>query len=151
VTDLQIRPAIARDIPDIVAMLFDDELGAQRETPGDLTPYLRAFELIDSDPRQHLLVAVHDGKPAGTLQLTLIAGLSRQGATRAVIEAVRVRSDLRGEGIGSGLVQAAVQRARELGASMVQLTSDATRVDAHRFYRQLGFEQSHVGFKLPLP
>jgi GNAT superfamily N-acetyltransferase len=150
VTDLEIRRATAADVPLIVAMLADDPLGATREKPGELDGYLRAFGEIDGDPRQHLVIALRDGKPAGTLQLTLITGLSRSGATRAVIEAVRVHRDMRGEGVGTDLIQWAISTSRELGASLVQLTSDVTRGDAHRFYARLGFEQSHVGFKMPL-
>ncbi|HEY1622530.1 MAG TPA: GNAT family N-acetyltransferase [Streptosporangiaceae bacterium] len=131
-------------------MLADDPLGARRETPDDLKPYYEAFERIEDDPRQHLMIAVRDGKPAGTLQLSIQQGLSRRGASRAVIEAVRVHRDMRGDGLGSQLIQWAIARSRELGASVVQLTSDNTRTDAHRFYERLGFVKSHAGFKLQL-
>jgi GNAT superfamily N-acetyltransferase len=131
-------------------MLADDPLGAQRESPADLTPYLAAFERISADPHQHLLIAFVDGQPAVTLQLTLIAGLSRKGTTRALIEAVRVHRDMRGHGLGSELILDAVSRARGEGARIVQLTSDASRTDAHRFYERLGFVKSHAGFKLDL-
>jgi GNAT superfamily N-acetyltransferase len=131
-------------------MLADDALGARRETPDDLKPYYEAFERIEDDPRQHLMIAVRDGKPAGTLQLSIQQGLSRRGASRAVIEAVRVHRDMRGDGLGSQLIQWAIARSRELGASVVQLTSDNTRTDAHRFYERLGFVKSHAGFKLQL-
>jgi GNAT superfamily N-acetyltransferase len=147
---VDIRPATRTDVPAIVAMLADDPLGAQRETPDDLTPYYEAFDQIDNDPDLHLMVAVRDGQPAGTLQLSILRGLSRRGASRAVIEAVRVRTDMRGEGLGTELIQWAVARSKELGASIVQLTSDATRTDAHRFYERLGFVRSHLGFKLQL-
>ncbi|MGC4999479.1 MULTISPECIES: GNAT family N-acetyltransferase [unclassified Streptomyces] len=149
-TDLDIRPATAEDIPAIVAMLADDPLGAQRESPDDLTPYLPAFERLDSDPNQHLVVAVRDGRVIGTLQLTIIPGLSRKGATRSLIEAVRVHADERGSGLGSELIQWAVDTSRRLGCHLVQLTSDKTRTDAHRFYERLGFAASHEGFKLSL-
>ena len=149
-TDLEIRPATASDVPGIVALLADDPLGATREAPGDLVVYLAAFGRIDGDPRQHLMVAIQDGKLAGTLQLTLIPGLSRRGATRALIEAVRVHRDMRGQGLGSELIQWAIDRSRELGAGLVQLSSDASRTEAHRFYERLGFVKSHVGFKLIL-
>ena len=149
-TDLEIRPATASDVPGIVALLADDPLGATREAPGDLVVYLAAFGRIDGDPRQHVMVAIQDGKLAGTLQLTLIPGLSRRGATRALIEAVRVHRDMRGQGLGSELIQWAIDRSRELGAGLVQLSSDASRTEAHRFYERLGFVKSHVGFKLIL-
>jgi GNAT superfamily N-acetyltransferase len=149
VTDTEIRRATAGDVPAIVAMLADDPLGAKRERPGD-PAYAEAFEEIDADPRQVLAVAVAGGEVVGTLQLTFIPGLSRLGATRALIEAVRVRADQRGGGLGGRLIRWAVDTARDRGAAMVQLTTDASRKDAHRFYERLGFTASHVGMKLPL-
>ena len=95
-----------------------------------------------------LMVATSGAEVVGTLQLTFIPGLSRQGATRALIEAVRVRSDQRGSGLGGKLIEWAVETARSRGAAMVQLTTDASRVDAHRFYERLGFSATHVGMKL---
>ncbi|GGV31784.1 GNAT family acetyltransferase [Kitasatospora herbaricolor] len=148
--DLQIRRATADDLPAIVAMLADDPLGSTRESPEDLTPYRSAFRRIEDDPQQHLVVAVRDGRTVGTLQLTLIPGLSRKGSTRAVVEAVRVHADERGGGLGSRLIEWAVDTSRALGANLVQLTSDAGRTDAHRFYERLGFTGSHLGFKLQL-
>ncbi|MEU5975674.1 GNAT family N-acetyltransferase [Streptomyces sp. NPDC047315] len=148
--DLEIRPAATTDVPAIVAMLADDPLGAQRESPDDLGPYLTAFERLANDPHQHLMVAVRAGRVVGTLQLTVIPGLSRRGATRSVIEGVRVHADERGSGLGSRLIEWAVEESRRQGCQLVQLTSDATRKDAHRFYERLGFEASHLGFKLPL-
>jgi GNAT superfamily N-acetyltransferase len=147
---VDIRPATRTDVPAIVGKLADDPLGATRETPDDLAPYYEAFDKIDTDPRQHLMIAVQDGKPAGTLQLSIQQGLSRRGASRAVIEAVRVHRDLRGGGLGTELIEWAIAEAKALGASVVQLTSDNTRTDAHRFYQRLGFAHSHAGFKLQL-
>lgn len=148
--DLEIRPAVADDIPAIVAMLADDPLGAQRESPDDLGPYLTAFESIAADPHQHLVVAVREGSIVGTLQLTIVPGLSRRGATRSIIEAVRIQAGERGSGLGTQLIEWAVEESRRLGCQMVQLTSDKSRTDAHRFYERLGFEASHLGFKLVL-
>ena len=145
-----IRRATAEDVPAIVAMLADDELGARRESPDDLAPYLRAFEAIDAAGHEVLAVAERDGEVVGTLQLTVLRGLSRRGAARAQVEAVRVASSMRGQGLGERLVRWAVDEARARGCVIVQFTSDKTRVDAHRFYRRLGFAQSHEGFKLPL-
>lgn len=144
-----IRRATREDVPAIVAMLADDPLGATREQPGD-PAYLAAFDGLDTDPRQLLVVAERAGEPVGTLQLTFIPGLSRRGATRALVEAVRVRSDQRGDGLGHTLLTWAIDTARERGCAMVQLTTDASRADAHRFYERLGFRASHVGMKLPL-
>ena len=148
--DLEIRAAVADDVPAIVAMLADDPLGARRESPGDLTPYLAALQRLSSDPNQHLVVAVREGRVIGTLQLTVIPGLSRRGATRSVIEAVRVHADERGSGLGTQLIEWAIAESRRQDCRLVQLTSDASRTDAHRFYERLGFEASHIGFKLPL-
>ena len=147
---LTIRPATEADLPAVVAMLADDPLGAARESPDDLTPYLAAYRRIAADPHQHLVVAETEGPGIGTLQLTVIPGLSRRGATRTLIEAVRIHADARGTGLGTTLIEWAVDRSRALGAELVQLTSDATRTDAHRFYERLGFTASHLGFKLAL-
>ncbi|WP_369196860.1 GNAT family N-acetyltransferase [Streptomyces djakartensis] len=148
--DLEIRPVVADDVPAIVAMLADDPLGARRESPDDLTPYLAALERLSADPNQHLVVAVRENRVVGTLQLTIIPGLSRRGATRSIIEGVRIHADERGSGLGTQLIEWAIDASREQGCQLVQLTSDKTRVDAHRFYERLGFEASHTGFKLQL-
>ncbi|GGR60470.1 GNAT family N-acetyltransferase [Streptomyces roseolus] len=149
-SDLEIRPATAEDVPAIVAMLADDPLGAQRESPDDPVPYLSAFARLAEDPNQHLVVAARDGRVVGTLQLTIIPGLSRRGATRGLIEGVRIHADERGSGLGTRLIEWAVEESRRLECVLVQLTSDVTRTDALRFYERLGFEASHVGFKLAL-
>lgn len=149
-TDVAIRAAVAADVPAIVAMLADDPLGAARESPEDLTPYLEALERLASDPNQQLVVAERADRVVGTLQLTVIPGLSRRGATRSVIEAVRIHKDDRGGGLGTVLIQWAIDESRRQGCQLVQLTSDRTRTDAHRFYERLGFAPSHVGFKITL-
>lgn len=149
-TDIVIRSAVADDIPAIVAMLADDPLGATRESPDDMEPYRTAYERLRSDPNQFLMVAERDGTVVGTLQLTVVPGLSRRGSTRSVIEGVRVHGSERGQGLGRLLMEWAIEESRKQGCRLVQLTSDAARPDAHRFYEQLGFTGSHVGFKLPL-
>ncbi|MEV7032427.1 GNAT family N-acetyltransferase [Streptomyces sp. NPDC093272] len=148
--DLDIRAAVADDVPAIVGMLADDPLGARRESPDDLTPYFSALERLNADPNQRLVVAVREGRVVGTLQLTLIPGLSRQGATRSIIEAVRIHADERGGGLGTRFIEWAIEESRRQGCQLVQLTSDASRTGAHRFYERLGFTGSHVGFKLEL-
>ncbi|MEU9340589.1 GNAT family N-acetyltransferase [Streptomyces sp. NPDC048278] len=148
--DLDIRTAVADDVPDIVGMLADDPLGAQRETPDDLTPYLSALERLSADPNQQLVVAVREGRVVGTLQLTVIPGLSRRGATRSIIEGVRIHADERGSGLGTRFIEWAIDESRRQGCRLVQLTSDTSRVDAHRFYERLGFTASHTGFKLEI-
>ncbi len=149
-SDLEIRKATTADVPAIVAMLADDPLGSQRETPDDLSPYLSAFARVAADPHQQLVVAVRDAQVIGTLHLTIVPGLSRRGATRSLIEAVRVHADARGSGLGTQLIEWAIAESRRQGVHLVQLTSDVSRTDAHRFYERLGFVASHVGFKLTL-
>ncbi|THA71874.1 GNAT family N-acetyltransferase [Streptomyces sp. A0958] len=149
-SDLDIRPATVDDLADIVALLADDPLGARRESPDDLTPYRAALRRLADDPNQHIMVAVQADRVVGTLQLTVIPGLSRRGSTRSVIEGVRIHADERGSGLGTRLIQWAVDESRRQGCRLVQLTSDASRTDAHRFYERLGFVASHVGFKLAL-
>jgi GNAT superfamily N-acetyltransferase len=148
--DLDIRPATTDDVSAIVGMLADDPLGAQRESPDDLGPYLAALERLSSDPNQHLVVATREGRVVGTLQLTIIPGLSRRGTTRSIIEGVRIHADERGSGLGSRLIEWAIEESRRQNCRLVQLTSDNTRTNAHRFYERLGFTASHVGFKLTL-
>ena len=149
---LSIRRAQADDLPAIVRLLADDDLGRLRERLEEpLAPcYFAAFTLIDRDPRQHLVVVEQAGAIIGTLQLTVLPGLSHQGSLRAQIESVRVDSQFRGHGIGYRLMTWAIARAREEGCSVVQLTTHNQRGDAHRFYARLGFVASHVGMKLVL-
>ncbi|MFD7625179.1 GNAT family N-acetyltransferase [Streptomyces sp. NPDC059851] len=149
-TELIIRPATEEDLPAVVAMLADDPLGATRESPDDLAPYRAAFKRLAADPHQHVVVAVRDGRVVGTLQLTIVPGLSRKGATRSLIEGVRVHADERGSGLGTRFITWAIEQSRRENCELVQLTSDATRTDAHRFYERLGFTPSHIGFKLAL-
>jgi len=144
------RRATSADIPAIVAMLADDALGATRESLDDLALYEAAFQRIEADPNQLLVVVEQDGAVVGTLQLTFIAGLSRMGMTRALIEAVRVQGNARSGGLGTRMVEWAVAEARVRGCGLIQLTTDRTRADAHRFYERLGFEPSHIGYKKTL-
>lgn len=147
-----LRPALRGDVPAIVAMLADDVLGQSREVTTEPLPadYYRAFDALARDPNNRLLIAEVNGEIVGTLQITFIHGLSRQGARRALIEAVRVASLHRGKGFGEQIVREAVEMARREGCAMVQLTSDKSRKDAQRFYARLGFEASHEGMKLML-
>jgi GNAT superfamily N-acetyltransferase len=151
-SEITFRAARAEDVPAIVAMLADDEIGESREKTGDDVPqeYSRAFEEMSCVPGNRVLLAELDGRIVGSLQLVFIPSLSRSGAKRAIIEAVRVTSDLRGKNIGTALMRQAIAEARAAGCSVVQLTSDRRRSRAHLFYRRLGFEQSHIGFKLEL-
>jgi ribosomal protein S18 acetylase RimI-like enzyme len=147
-----IRRATEHDVAAIVALLADDALGSGRESiaPAALEEYRRGFREIDASAANTLLVAELGGAVVGTLQLTIIPGMSRRGARRAEIEAVRVASTLRSRGIGEALVQHAIALAREAGCVSVQLITHVTRTDAHRFYDRLGFARSHLGMKMML-
>ena len=147
---ISIRRATADDLPAILSMLANDQLGATRETLDDLTPYRAAFTEIDADSNQRLVVAERNGQVIGTLQLTLIPGLSRRGSRRGLVEAVRVHADARGLGLGGTLMRWAIDESRANGCTLVQLTSDKSRTDAHRFYERLGFVATHEGYKLKL-
>jgi GNAT superfamily N-acetyltransferase len=143
------RDARRDELPAIVALLADDTLGADRETGPD-DAYRNAFDDIAADPRNRLIVADAGGWVAGTLQLTLIPGLSRHGMPRAQIEGVRVAAPLRGQGLGRAMIGWAIEEARRSGCGLVQLTSDKRRADAIRFYESLGFTPTHEGLKLSL-
>lgn len=147
-----IRRATRDDIPAIVRLLADDMLGSQRERSQEPLPaaYYAAFEVIDQDPNNELIVLDVDGEVAGTLQLTFLRYLTFQGGKRAQIEAVRVDTRYRGSGFGSILFDWAIARARQEGCFIVQLTTNKQRVDAQRFYERLGFVASHEGMKLDL-
>lgn len=147
-----IREAVAGDLPAVVRLLADDPLGATRERYAEPLPaeYATAFAAIQAQRGNLLLVATLESEVVGCLQLTIIPGLSRVGAVRGQIEGVRVASAQRGRKIGEALVRDAIERCREAGCSLVQLTSDVSRVDARRFYERLGFEATHVGMKLKL-
>jgi GNAT superfamily N-acetyltransferase len=145
-----IRRATSQDVEAIVRLLMDDDLGSQRDSVDDLAAYMSAFATIEADPNHLLVVMERDGIIIGTQHLTFLPGLSYKGAMRLQIEAVRIASSERGSGLGTALIEWAVERARERDCLIVQLTSNASRIDAHRFYRRLGFEQSHAGFKLKL-
>ena len=144
------RAADREDLTDLISLLRDDTLGTNRESTHDDQRYAKAFEAIAADKNQFLLVAELDDDVVGMLQLTLTPGLSRGGAWRGTIESMRVRKDLRGKGIGGDFVGFAVGIAKAHGCSLVQLTSDVRREDAHRFYERLGFVRSHFGFKREL-
>lgn len=147
---VRIRRATEQDVPAIVALLTDDAIGAGRERADDLAPYRRAFAAVDADPAHLLVVSEVDGATAGTLQLSFLPGLPRQGALRAQVEGVRVGAAHRGSGLGTVLLRWAIDESRSRGAALVQLTTDLRREDARRFYERLGFVGSHLGMKLDL-
>jgi GNAT superfamily N-acetyltransferase len=154
--ELTLRNAVDEDLDALMALLSDDPISAARgdvAAPEDRPQYAEALRSILDDPANALLVAEDaDGRLVGTLQLTRIPGMARRGATRLLVEAVRVSSALRSGGIGSALMRWVTDvAAPALGTPLVQLTSDAARTDAHRFYERLGFTGSHVGFKYRVP
>lgn len=149
---MEFRVARRADLPAIVRILADDPLGAARERYAEPLPeaYVAAFEAIGRQDGNEVLVAIVDGVIAGCLQFTIIPGIARMGATRAQIEGVRVDRARRGQGVGEALVKHAIERARARNCALVQLTTDKSRADAHRFYERLGFVASHDGMKLNL-
>ncbi|HXO71295.1 MAG TPA: GNAT family N-acetyltransferase [Bradyrhizobium sp.] len=151
VSQIRIRPALSGDVAAIVAMLADDALGRGRERIEEPLPpsYLQAFEKVGRDPNIQLVVAEGEGgEVVGCLQLCILPGLSSQGASRGLIEDVRVASPHRGRGIGEQLVRWAVAEAQGQGCKLVELLTHNTRVDAQRFYKRLGFQATHVGMTI---
>jgi GNAT superfamily N-acetyltransferase len=144
------RDARRDEVPVIVALLADDILGADREAGTADDAYWKAFDGIAADPRNRLIVADAEGQVAGTLQLTLIPGLSRHGMTRAQIEGVRIAAPWRGQGLGRAMIGWAIEEARRSGCGLVQLTSDKRRANAIGFYEAIGFTPTHEGLKLSL-
>ncbi len=146
------RLAKRDDLPAIVRMLADDDLGSQRERYEEPLPksYITAFEQIERDSNHELIVAELNGDVIGTLQLMFLPSLSFQGGLRAQVESVRVDKLYQGQGIGGDMMQWAIERAQARGAHVVQLTTHQSRADAHRFYERLGFKGTHLGMKLSL-
>ncbi|MEV6690861.1 GNAT family N-acetyltransferase [Micromonospora sp. NPDC051196] len=149
-SDVIFRTAVRADLPAVLDLLADDMLGRTRDVGEVDATYEKAFADITADPRNHLVVAEVGGEVVGCMQLTYIPGLGRHGAERQLIESVRVRSDRRGQGLGRLMMTWAVDQARQRGCGLVQLTTDKSRHDAHRFYLGLGFVASHEGMKLSL-
>jgi GNAT superfamily N-acetyltransferase len=146
------RLATRDDLPSIVGLLADDELGSQRERYEDPLPqsYYSAFEQIEADPNHELIVAEWNGEVIGTLHLMFLPSISFQGGLRAQVESVRVGKRFQSQGIGTAMMRWTIERAKQRGAHVIQLTSHKTRLAAHRFYERLGFSGSHLGMKLIL-
>ncbi|MFD7099235.1 GNAT family N-acetyltransferase [Streptomyces xanthophaeus] len=146
------RTATRADLPAVLALLADEDRAVDPASVVVAEEHERAFAAIGADPRNEMLVLTDgaDGTVLGCLQLTYVPGLGQGGRERALVEAVRVRPDLRGAGLGAELMRRAVERARGRGCGLVQLTSNKRRTAAHRFYERLGFARSHEGFKLLL-
>jgi GNAT superfamily N-acetyltransferase len=149
---LTFREAVKKDLPFMVEMLANDELGSQREdTSNPLNPsYLSAFKSIVADPNNELIVVEKEGNLIGMLQLTFIPYLTHKGSWRCLVEGVRIHKSFRGDGIGTRVFEWVIQYARGKGVSILQLTSDKQRPDSIRFYEDLGFKSTHEGLKLKL-
>ena len=143
------REATLDDLPDVLALMTDDVLGAGREG-ADFAHYRAAFDRMQGEPHNHLIVAEAQGRIVATYQLSFISGLSLQAARRAQIETVRVARDLRGQRIGEAMIADAETRARAAGCALMQLTMNKGRTDTARFYQRLGFTPSHIGYKRDL-
>ena len=150
--NLTFRRARREDLAALVDLLHDDEMGRTREdnTRPIRREYVEAFDAILRDGNQFQLVVESAGQVVGTMQISIIPGLARLGARRGQLEGVRVHNAHRGTGVGQRMFEWAIQYCRERGCYLVQLTTDKTRTDAHRFYERLGFAASHEGYKLIL-
>ena len=149
-SEVAIRPARREDVAAMVAMLADDALGGPREAAADPLPqsYYDAFDRVQAAPNIHLMVAERGGRVVGCFQLCFLPGISSQGAMRALIEDVRVASDVRGNGIGETMLRWAIDAARGRGCKVFELLTHHTRIDVQRFYARLGFARSHVGMTI---
>ena len=146
---LTYRRAVEADLPFIVKLLTDDAVRATDDRPDEpFHPrYVAALRELEADPNQMMMVAVLEGETVGTIQLTFIPGISGLGTKRCLVEAVHIAPTHRSRGLGTRMIQWAIEQARDRGCGMVQLTSNKKRLDAHRFYERLGFLKSHEGFK----
>ena len=151
-SEIEYRDATRTDLPAIIAMLADDTLGQSREDASDPpnAKYVAAFDALETDANQRLIVVEQSGSIIGCFQISFIPGLSRLGMWRGQIESVRIASSYRGKGLGRQMMEWAIAACGDRGCELVQLTSDKTRTDAHRFYDSLGFVASHDGYKLSL-
>ncbi|WP_417309995.1 GNAT family N-acetyltransferase [Devosia sp.] len=149
-TRLTYRPATADDLPFIVNQIVEDSVVEPDDDPQAIELYLPALAAIDADPNQELLIAEYEGKAVGSMQLSYLPGIARRGQWRGLIEAVHIRPESRNLGLGSEMIGHAIAKCKARGCGVVQLTSNKNRIDAHRFYRKLGFAQSHEGSKLTL-
>ncbi|MCI5073937.1 GNAT family N-acetyltransferase [Oricola sp.] len=147
-----IREAVEADLPALAAIYSGDDKGGHGDTtdPAALPHYRAAFRRIEANPGIRLLVVEKEGEVVGTAQVVLVPALTGRGASRMIVEAVHVRADMRGMRLGEALMRHCVELGREAGVRLVELTSNARRTDAHRFYERLGFKQSHLGFKMTL-
>lgn len=146
---LTYRKAVEADLPFIVKLLTDDAVRATDDRPDEpFHPrYVASLRELETDPNQMMMLAMLGDETVGTIQLTFIPGISGLGTKRCLVEAVHIAPTHRSKGLGSQMIQWAIEQARQRGCGMVQLTSNKKRLDAHRFYERLGFLKSHEGFK----
>ncbi|MDO3434240.1 GNAT family N-acetyltransferase [Rhizobium sp. CBN3] len=151
-SDILIRQAHRDDLPALVALFAADPLGGHGDTTDAeaFADYAEAFAVIETSLNQTLYVAERGREIVGTFQTMLTTSLTGRGSSTMIIEAVQTRADMRGQGIGTGMIEFAVAEAKSRGVRLVQLTSNVIRKDAHRFYERLGFKPSHLGFKMAL-
>lgn len=147
---LPFREATSKDLPNLIILLQDDQLGLAREDSTDITIYERAFRAIEADPNHLILIIEENGVLLGCVQLSYLPNLTFKGTWRAQLEGVRIKSDSRGRGLGKQLIKEAIALAKIRGCGVIQLTTNRTRSDAITFYEQLGFQDTHVGMKLYL-
>lgn len=149
---LLIRVAQSADVPAIVALFADDDIGGHGDTTdaSALPEYVAAFERISASANEVLYVAKQKGEVVGTFQTMLTTTMTGRGSSSMIIEAVQTRADCRGQGIGAQMIAFCLEKAKEQGCRQAQLTSNAARLDAHRFYERIGFQKSHFGFKIKL-
>jgi len=149
---IRIRQALREDLPALVSIFAADAVGGHGDTtdPVAFADYVRAFAAIEASPDQVLYVAERGGEVVGTFQTMVTTTLTGRGSSAMIIEAVQTRADMRGQGIGAGMIEFAIAEAKSRGIKRVALTSNAIRKDAHRFYERLGFKPSHLGFKMAL-
>jgi GNAT superfamily N-acetyltransferase len=153
--EIALRLARREDVPRIAALIMqgsatEARTAAEVEAEATHPDYLRGYDEIDASPANHLFVAERGGTVIGTWQVTLIPGIIARGRRRAKLESVHVAPESRGLGLGRLMVGHALAFAKEQGAGLIELSSNKNRTDAHRFYRDLGFDQSHEGFKMTL-
>jgi GNAT superfamily N-acetyltransferase len=147
-----IRRAREADLPELIGIFAGDEIGGHGDTTDEsaFEDYLRAFHVIDHSQNEQLFVAEKVGEVVGTFQILFNRTLTGRGSVSMILEAVQTRTDMRGQGIGAKMIEYALEEARRRDCRLVQLTSNAARTDAHRFYERLGFAKSHAGFKMKL-
>ncbi len=147
---LSFQKATKRDLPQLIALLQDDDLGNTRENISDLAPYEKAFKAILEDPLHQILILKTHDEIIGCTQLSFLPNLTFKGGWRAQLEGVRIKSKFRGQGFGKQLIQEAIKRSKNFGCHLIQFTTNNSRPESILFYEKLGFKSTHVGMKFYL-